>query len=197
MTEKHSKNMEISRMPNIGAALKQEISRLSRREIRKETAVMRRASIAYRHEIAALKRKIMELEGSAARLAKAAASQAASAPKQEAGRPTRFVVKGLKSLRAKLGLSQSKFAKLIGVSDQSVYNWEAEKSRPRKEQIAAIASVRGLGKREAEAWLQAPAANEKAKAPRRRKARRAPAKKGRVPAGRRVQAKKGARKTSR
>lgn len=37
--------------------------------------------------------------------------------------------------------------KLLGVSAQSIYNWEAEKARPRAEQIAKLAVLRGLGKR--------------------------------------------------
>jgi DNA-binding XRE family transcriptional regulator len=43
---------------------------------------------------------------------------------------------------------------LLRVSAQTIYNWEAEKSRPRQEQLAAIAALRGLGKREAAAKLE-------------------------------------------
>jgi DNA-binding transcriptional regulator YiaG len=42
---------------------------------------------------------------------------------------------------------------LVGVSAQTVYNWEAGKSRPRQQQLAAIAAIRKLGKREAQARL--------------------------------------------
>ncbi len=42
---------------------------------------------------------------------------------------------------------------LLGVSAQTVYNWEGEKSRPRQQQMAAIKAVRGMGKREATARL--------------------------------------------
>ena len=31
----------------------------------------------------------------------------------------------------------------------TIYNWELGKSRPRKEQLAALVAVRGIGKREA------------------------------------------------
>jgi len=41
----------------------------------------------------------------------------------------------------------------VGVSAQTIYNWEAEKSRPRRQQLAAIASVRKLGKRQIQAQL--------------------------------------------
>jgi len=41
------------------------------------------------------------------------------------------------------------------VSAQSVYHWEAGKSRPRAAQLTAIAAVRKLGKREVLSRLQA------------------------------------------
>ena len=47
----------------------------------------------------------------------------------------RFVAKGLKSQRDRLGLSAAEFGKLIGVSAQSVYNWEGGQTRPRDEQM--------------------------------------------------------------
>ena len=31
----------------------------------------------------------------------------------------------------------------------TIYNWEQEKARPRKAQLAALVAVRGIGKREA------------------------------------------------
>ncbi len=64
-------------------------------------------------------------------------------------KPVRFVAKGLRSTRERLGLSQADFGKLVGVSAQSIYNWESEKARPRGAQIAKLAALRGIGKREA------------------------------------------------
>jgi DNA-binding transcriptional regulator YiaG len=42
---------------------------------------------------------------------------------------------------------------LLGVAAQTVYNWEAGKSRPRQQQLAAIAAVRKTGKRQLKALL--------------------------------------------
>ncbi len=53
------------------------------------------------------------------------------------------------SLRARLGLSAAEFGRLIGASGQSVYNWETGKAVPRASQRAALAAIRGMGKREA------------------------------------------------
>ena len=60
---------------------------------------------------------------------------------------------GLKTHRAKLGLSAKDYGTLVGVSGLTVYHWEAGKSKPRKKQLAALAAVRGMGKREALARL--------------------------------------------
>ena len=54
-----------------------------------------------------------------------------------------------------MGLSAAQMALLLGVSEQSVYNWETKKATPRKEQLAAIIAMRGIGKREAQERLDA------------------------------------------
>lgn len=49
-------------MPNIGTLLKQEISRLARREIRGQVRTTKKASAQYRRHIAALRRQVAMLE---------------------------------------------------------------------------------------------------------------------------------------
>jgi DNA-binding XRE family transcriptional regulator len=66
----------------------------------------------------------------------------------------RFTAKGLISQRKRLGLSAADYGKLVGVSAQSIYHWESEISRPRKQQLPAIGAVRTLGKKEALAMLE-------------------------------------------
>src|ERR1041385_7077757 len=123
-------------MTNIAAVLKEEISRISRREIRKQVQPVRKASATYRREIAALKRQVQELRRQAGALAKRAATVGDGNREVASAKPTRFVAKGLRSLRARLGLSASELARLMGVSDQSIYNWELKRATPRKEQLA-------------------------------------------------------------
>jgi DNA-binding transcriptional regulator YiaG len=140
-------------MSNIATLLKSEISRLSRREIRKEVLPLRRSAAAHRREIAALKRTIAALDRRAKSLAKLAGRpEDKNAATDE--RQTRFVAKGLISLRKRLGVSAAGLAKLLGVSMQSVYNWERKKATPRREQVAAIAQLRGIGKKEAHQRLE-------------------------------------------
>jgi DNA-binding transcriptional regulator YiaG len=61
----------------------------------------------------------------------------------------RYSARSVRAQRQRLGLSQPDYAKLVGVSPMSIYNWEAGNTRPRSEQIAALVAVRKLGKREA------------------------------------------------
>jgi len=57
----------------------------------------------------------------------------------------------------------------MGVSDQSIYNWELKKATPRKQQLAALATIRSLGKKEVQARLDATSRGPKERV--RRKAR--------------------------
>lgn len=139
-------------MPNLAALLKSEISRIARKEVRAETQAFKKASAQYRSDIAALKRRVASLESALKKLDKTGSRsrKTAEEPMQQA---LRFRVDGFATLRKKLGLSAAEMARLLGVSAQSVYHWESGKSKPRAGQLAAIAQVRKLGKREAAARL--------------------------------------------
>jgi transcriptional regulator with XRE-family HTH domain len=60
---------------------------------------------------------------------------------------------GLRSFRVRLGLTVREVALLLGVSDQTVYNWETASTRPQPAMIETIAELRALGKREVKARL--------------------------------------------
>ncbi len=141
-------------MPNIATVLKSEILRLARKEVRNELETLKKASAQYRSDIAALKRRVAGLEKNLSRVAKKAVAKTAPAD-GEAGPRLRFRAKGLATQRKRLGLSAAEMGKLLGVSAQTVYNWETGKSKPRPQQLAAIASVRTLGVRRAKAQLEA------------------------------------------
>lgn len=147
-------------MSSFADQLKSEIARIARKEVRAETRALKKANAQYRTDIAALKRRLADAERAMARLAKGAGKAASkSGPAQaqaSAAQGLRFRVAGFASLRKKLGLSAADMGKLLGVSPQSVYHWETGKSRPRASQLAAIAAVRKLGKREVAARLAAP-----------------------------------------
>ena len=142
-------------MPNIAAVLKTEIARIARKEVRSQTEEIRKSSAQYRSHIAALRKRIDELERQLKRVGKSAgrSAPAAAAESDDEGTSRRFSATRLAAQRRKLGLSAADFATLLGVSGQSVYQWEHGESRPRARQLEAIAAVRGIGKREAAARL--------------------------------------------
>ncbi len=142
-------------MPNVLPALNEHISRLARREVRTQTRVTKRAASHYRRDIAALKRIVKTLTTRLNTLEKRPHSfSAGTGTASEPPANTRFRADGLRSHRARLGLSAKDFGTLVGVSGLTIYNWEAAKSRPRKKQLAALITIRGLGKREAQQRLQ-------------------------------------------
>lgn len=141
-------------MSNIASALKGEIARVARKQVRAETESLKRASAQYRFTIAALKRRIEALEKKAKKASKGVERQQDQKSAEPATTGLRYSAKRLAAHRAKLGLSAESYGALIGVSGQSIYKWEAGKVRPRASQLQLIASVRGLGKRAAAARLE-------------------------------------------
>ena len=140
-------------MPNLGSVLKEEIIRLSRKESRSQIDPTKKAAIRQRHELAELKRQVAQLVRQVALLSRKTLGAPAVVPADDKGKLARFSAKALQVQRERLGLSAEDFGKLVGVSAQSIYNWEHEKARPRAEQLAKVAVLRGIGKREAKARL--------------------------------------------
>lgn len=139
-------------MSNIASLLKQEIARVARREVRSQTEKLKKASGAYRAQIAELKRQVTSLRQQIAQAAKAnGQARPAAAPIPEASK-VRFSSARLKKHRERLDLSAEKFARLFGVTGQTVYNWEAG-TRPGMDHLLMIAKLRSLTKRQAQALV--------------------------------------------
>ncbi len=143
-------------MPNLGSIFKQEIARIARREIRAHTNATKKASAQHRRNIATLRRRIDALEKRLGTVSGMLTKQRADTPAEaDTSSNVRFVAKGVRSLRGRLGLSAERFGRLVGVSGQSIYNWERQVTTPRSEQLRLLAAIRGIGKREAVARLRA------------------------------------------
>ena len=142
-------------MPNIGSVLKVEVVRLARKEVRSETEGLKKASAQHRSDLAGLKRKVADLEKQLARFEKKSAAKVSTEPADGTATRIRFSAKGLATQRQRLGLSAAEMGALLSVSAQTIYNWEAGKSRPRQQQLGAIATLRGMGKRQIKAQLEA------------------------------------------
>lgn len=140
-------------MSNFNSVLKGEIARVARKEIKIAVDPVRKTGATFRREIAELKRQVLALQREIRSLSKTSPTTAPVAMENAVN--ARVSAKGLKTLRARLGLSAADFGRLVGASGQSIYNWEAGKSVPRAGQQAALAAVRSLGKREAAKRLEA------------------------------------------
>ncbi|MCL2648524.1 MAG: helix-turn-helix domain-containing protein [Phycisphaerales bacterium] len=137
-------------MANVLASLNDHIRRLARREVRGQAQGARRASAQFRRDIAALKRVVKSLQS---RLTDAEEHVRSTTPSiaapEQASEHIRFRANGLRTHRAKLGLSARDYGKLVGVSALTIYHWEAGKARPRQKQLVGLAIARAMGKREA------------------------------------------------
>jgi len=136
-------------MPNLNQVLKAEIARVARKEIKSENEQLKKASTQHRRDIAELKRQVADLEKRVKFLETKEGKRATKKPNEKLAQGARFSPKWLKSHRGKLGISAADYAKLVGVTTLTVYNWEHGKSRPRQAQLASLVRVRDLGKREA------------------------------------------------
>jgi DNA-binding transcriptional regulator YiaG len=147
-------------MPNIATALKAEITRVARKEIRSEAAALKTAVTKHRTDIAALKRLVESLQRQLRHVGKERSAAPPSAPDEGTGKSVRFSAKGLAKQRKRLGLSAEDLGRLLGASGQSVYNWEAGSARPRAKHLAAIVALRALSKKRALEALESLAASK-------------------------------------
>ena len=145
-------------MTSLNIALKSEIARVARKELKMELTALRKANASHRSEIAALKRGLKSLRSQVSsneRAIRKVVPEVRPEPKKTSARPARFSfnAEAFAAKRAKLGLSQSAMAQLLGASALSVYKWESGKVQPRAAQLGRILAIQKMGKREATARL--------------------------------------------
>jgi DNA-binding transcriptional regulator YiaG len=134
--------------------LQSEITRLARKEIKKELDPVKRVNAAQRGLIANLRRDVTELQKEVARLKKAA-GKPATVVDEEAVQNFWISGKGVVSLRKRLQLTQAELAVLADVSTQSVVKWEKHDGKiPFRKQETAVKmqQIRGMSK--SEAWAE-------------------------------------------
>jgi DNA-binding transcriptional regulator YiaG len=136
-------------MSSFNKVFRDEVIRLARKEIRAQTEKTRKASAQHRRDLADLKRRMTALERKVAFLERQEKGRLSETPVAESEKAVRFSPKWVKADRKRLGISAADYARLVGVSALTIYNWESGKSKPRDKQRAAWAAVRGIGKREA------------------------------------------------
>lgn len=144
-------------MPNIAKILRDEIQRLARREAKAAAAPLKKDNADLKRAVADLKRRTVQLERAGKRFVSQAEKVEKTAPPaaEDDVSKARITAKMVKSIRARLGVSQADFAKLVGVSRLTVYQWEAKKGRLqfRGNGKAGIVAVRHVTKAEAKKRL--------------------------------------------
>jgi DNA-binding transcriptional regulator YiaG len=145
-------------MPNIAKVLREEITRIARKETKLSIAPIRKSTAKLKPDVADLKNRLATLEKEVKRLNLLAINLVSTQPapivaegsNEPEGRAW-ISGKGIKSLRWKTGLSQKDFGRLVGVSLSSVVQWESKPGmlKFRDATKKAIMAIRGIGKTEA------------------------------------------------
>lgn len=182
-------------MPDVAAVLKEEIRRLARKEVKQLVSSLEKDNRLLKKTVSAQRKRLDRLEKQVRNRQAAAVADSAEADAADdaaEGSRARISAKAIRELRQKFGMSREAFGKLLGVSSQSIYQWERQEGRLnlRSRTKAAVVDVRKMGKREASRMLEqmgesAPdttAKDETASAPKRRGRRKA-ADKAAAPAG--------------
>ena len=142
---------------NVMSVLKAEISRLAKKEAKREVAPVKKVSATYRGLIAGLRKRIDSLEKELAGVKRSAPkAQKVLASKTEPQGRFWITGKGVRAMRKKTGLTQEKFGKLVGVSVPTIVNWEKVEGKVeirRKATMARLQELKGKGKREVAALM--------------------------------------------
>jgi DNA-binding transcriptional regulator YiaG len=141
-------------MPNIGKVLREEIARLAKRQVRTELSPLKRDNTRLKKNVAELRRQVAALSRASRQLVKKVTAVTETREIEDATRSAdtlRPTSKGLKRLRARLGLTQAQFGQLLGVSSQAVVQWANKDGRVRMRAttLSALARIKNIGKREA------------------------------------------------
>jgi len=138
---------------DIKQALYDEIRRLARKEIKASLAPLSETISALKKLVAEQKRQIAALEKRCAAVEPEAPGAPLAVPDDDE-KQLRLNAAGILRLRSKLGLTQSEFAKVLGVAMHTVSVWEQGRRVPRRTHKARICALRGIGKRELKKILE-------------------------------------------
>ena len=143
-------------MPNIAQLLKDEISRLARKEVRaafaplqQQIRELKKTNRQQRETIDTLLRRVDQLQA----LTSSSTDKIPKAPATETDRQIRLSGTSIKKHRKRLGLSQGELGQLLNVSTNTIVRWEQDKSKPRQAYRAGIAQLRKMGVREVKKLL--------------------------------------------
>ena len=138
-------------MAKMEAVLREEITRLSKREVKAVTEPLVKQIRALKKEVRQLKEALRE-SGTEVRTLEGPMMELTV--DEEEAKAARVGPKWIKSLRKRLGLSQRDLAKLLGVSLSAVGTWEYGKAKPEGRNRRALITLRKMGKRQVKKLLE-------------------------------------------
>ncbi|MCX6567394.1 MAG: hypothetical protein NTW38_13415 [Candidatus Aminicenantes bacterium] len=116
-------------MSTLAQTIKDEIRRISRREIGLALSNFRRDHIALKKRLAEQKRRIFAIEKVNKELSNKQAVFSQNAGSEPEAEHVAFYARGIKSLRRRLGLSQIALATLVGMNRISIAHWEKKSGK--------------------------------------------------------------------
>lgn len=142
-------------MSDIDKAIRDEVARSVERKIRRSGLASEIGKLA--GELRRVEKRLRALEAGrqTGRRAGGQAATPARKPRRSKtdGRTLRFTPNTLKRLRKKLSVTQEEMAKLLDVSHNAVWQWEAGRAKPRSKALEGMRKLRGVGKRRARKLL--------------------------------------------
>ena len=144
-------------MPNLATLLKEEISKIVRKEVQDQVRELQKTVREQRDALARLEKQSGPAKAKAAAKPAAAkptaAEPAAKVRKAPAGtgdkrKQIRISPNTIKKHRRRLKLSQAELGELLNVSTNTVLRWEAGTSKPRGKHLPGLGQLRSMGLRE-------------------------------------------------
>ncbi len=146
-------------MPNMAQAFKEEITRLSRKEIRNVCDPLRKQVQTLRRTVRDQQTTINRLERSLAKMVAQTATDTGTAlysppGGEEEGTRARVTPASIKRHRLRLNLSQAELGEILSVSTNTIVRWEKGMSSPRAHHRTALLRVREMGRRDVNRILE-------------------------------------------
>ena len=142
-------------MPDVAIVLKEEISRIARKEIRVRVDPLKKQVVDLRRRLRAAETTILQLQKTTNKTTNTVSRQSgAIVPDVEETRQIRISPNSVKKLRTRLRLTQAQMAQLVDVSTNTVVRWEQGTSSPRGGSRAVIASMRSMGIKQVKKQLE-------------------------------------------
>ena len=143
-------------MPTLAALLKEEISKIVRKEVQDQVRDLNKTVRGQSDAIARLEKQLGSARKTKAAAKPAATKPAAAKPAAQASKASagdkrkqlRISPDTIKKHRKRLKLSQADLGKLLNVSTNTVLRWEAGKSKPRSKHLPGLDQLRSISMRE-------------------------------------------------